>query len=729
MYLKFFFAACVLAAMSVACTDTTPPAATASKLGPAFQKFGTKTGALTVDPATGKTMACKLTDAPMLGPQGQGKVCDRAAMMWAVVIPDDACTYPDNAFAQLSCNYVPCQDAAECDDNLSGTVDACEWTESSVAKGTGICLHYWDACSVGDKGTLCHVEGFVVCDSKGKCACDAVMPAKGSTETCNNLDDDCNGKTDDGKNADGSDFNLGKACDGDDTDKCTNGTWTCASNGMGAECVNEFVKNIGESCDGVDNDCNGVTDDKWPTLGQACDGDDSDKCANGVVTCADKNSVSCLEIGKNVTEWCDGKDNTCEGNTDEGCDDDGDLYCDMSMKVSKDAKCSKSKLPLDASQIAGDDCNDSAMAINLGATEMCDTVDNNCDGKTDDGFFLGDACVSGNNDGVCMTTGKFASCAADGKTAVCDAKKDQTKVSAEVCDNLDNNCDGKTDEGCDDDNDGYCDASMKVSKDAKCSKSKLPADASQIAGDDCNDSSKNISPAATESCNGLDDQCDGKTDEGCDDDADGFCDSAMVFASGASCKQSVGGVGDCNDNDKSVNPDAVEVCDTVDNNCDGKTDKSAAGVSVCATACANAVLVNCGDAVSLSMKTNPFKGMFTPASSYTCPVAGKSTLYNTNVGATELYVVVQGAVGKIATMTLAGPKGTSGRAFLLNSCSPANPGAYSDQQCLAPAGNFGTLSTGVVKAAVVGNVKVGSQVIAIDSDGEIDGLTAVVTCN
>jgi len=76
-------------------------------------------------------------------------------------------------------------------------------------------------------------------------------------------------------------------------------------------------------------------------------------------------------------------------------------------------------------------------------------------------------------------------------------------------------------------------------------------------GGDCDGADPAINPGATETCDGIDNNCDSLVDEGFDTDGDGF----------TSCS------GDCNDGDAGINPGATEICDGIDNNCDSLVDE------------------------------------------------------------------------------------------------------------------------------------------------------------
>ena len=166
-------------------------------------------------------------------------------------------------------------------------------------------------------------------------------------------------------------------------------------------------------------------------------------------------------------------------------------------------------------------------------------------------------------------------------------------MELELCNDIDDDCDGLID-GEDDnvDPDGvrawYADADGDGFGDAATSELSCSSLEGFVEGDasDCDDTNPDVNPAAQEICSGFDDDCDGLVD-GDDDsldatgsgveswpdgDGDGYGDA---FGGGWACERPPGNVDnslDCNDADASINPDASEICDGADNDCDGLTD-------------------------------------------------------------------------------------------------------------------------------------------------------------
>src|SRR3989338_11109074 len=107
----------------------------------------------------------------------------------------------------------------------------------------------------------CKGYGQLMPDSTGKLQCNGVVDeSTKSDESCNGVDDDCDGETDE------TDPNRGKACDGADSDKCMNGKVVCKANGSGEECSAETKSDIKELCNGADDDCDGVADEDFTDL-------------------------------------------------------------------------------------------------------------------------------------------------------------------------------------------------------------------------------------------------------------------------------------------------------------------------------------------------------------------------------------------------------------------------------------------------------------------------------
>jgi hypothetical protein len=160
----------------------------------------------------------------------------------------------------------------------------------------------------------------------------------------------------------------------------------------------------------------------------------------------------------------------------------------------------------------------------------------------------------------------------------CDDSDPTTYLNApELCDGLDNDCDGTADDGLtfityyeDNDGDGF---GTTVST-TECEK---PAGYATKDGD-CNDKVYDINPDADEECDGIDNDCNKIPDDGLTfityyEDADG--DSFGTTNSQSACEKPTGYAeldGDCDDTDKTINPDADELCDVIDNDCDGHID-------------------------------------------------------------------------------------------------------------------------------------------------------------
>ncbi|MCB9694188.1 MAG: hypothetical protein H6736_20450 [Alphaproteobacteria bacterium] len=226
---------------------------------------------------------------------------------------------------------------------------------------------------------------------------------------------------------------------------------------------------------------------------------------------------------------------------------------------------------------AEEDCNDADASVHPEATELCDGVDQDCDGVADDGLTFADWFVDADGDG--FGTGTATSACAPVTGAVQDGSDcDDTNASVnpgaiETCDGIDEDCSGTADDGLtftdwfvDADLDGYG-AGLPTSACA-------PIAGSVEDGTDCNDADADVSPAAIEVCDGIDQDCDDAIDEGVlstfsvDLDLDGYGTDVLACADPDGAGTEV--PGDCDDGDASAYPGAVELCDGVDTACDGR---------------------------------------------------------------------------------------------------------------------------------------------------------------
>jgi len=446
-------------------------------------------------------------------------------------------------------------------------------------------------CEVGNCCPTSCVTGYADCDKECFNGCEFKI----TDEVCNGEDDNCNGAIDEKFPG------QGEPCDSQEVGVCTPGKWVC-QDGLKVCKPNIAPGSKAETCNGLDDDCNGVADDGLENMGPCVAVGYKGICAEGIKSCK-AGSPECLPGTAHLTDdICNSKDDDCDGSVDEdegadGCktyywDNDSDYYGDP-----MNSKCLCKKQDKFTTEKAGD-CNDGDPAIHEGAKETCDGVDENCVGGVDDGV-PPKSCTSpdicGNGSQECFL-GLWGDCVGTPKKQCTNYADCSTYMAcscntppAEKCDNKDNDCDGDTDEGVkttyykDNDADGY--GSSKSGTTEACS---VPANYSSN-NQDCDDNDPKQKPGATETCNNEDDDCDGATDEGVqttyykDSDADGYGSSssgtkqACSLPSGYSTNNT-----DCDDSNKSINPGAKEVCDNMgkDEDCDKQTDEGCAIVQL-----------------------------------------------------------------------------------------------------------------------------------------------------
>ncbi len=376
-----------------------------------YLSYGTSSGNYTSGFSTGNVLTVDVPDLQ----NGQ--------TYYFVVKAIDA-QHNESAWSNEASWTVPYEECNGLDDDYDGTTD--EDVEGQACPlQDGVCASASQVCSNGD---------WTPCDAS----------AYGSDyepeeSRCDGLDNDCDGSTDEDLTAPACELQQGvclgshKVCNGQ------SGWSDCGADEYGADYEAEET-----TCDSLDNDCDGATDEG---LDSCCSEGDTNSCSTdegectvGQQVCDAQGRWSDCDGVMPVAETCDGLDNDCDGDTDEGLSGDP---CPL-----QDGVCAGSHQMCDGSG-GWRACDASAYGDDFEEQESrCDGLDNDCDGATDEDL-TGPACPL--QQGVCA--GSTQVCAGTSGWSECGAASYGSDYEAEEtrCDQLDNDCDGETDEG------GVCD--------------------------------------------------------------------------------------------------------------------------------------------------------------------------------------------------------------------------------------------------------------------------------
>ena len=467
------------------------------------------------------------------------EVCDRTTHICRAGVPpacDDgvACTVDGCDEALSGCRHTPAD--SFCDDG-----DFCNGREQCAA-GTGCVAGTPESCDDGDP---CTVD---VCET----------PAGGGGRCVNRTLD-----------RDGDRFGPGAACGGD----CDDGN---AARHPDAP----------EVCNGVDDDCDTTVDETFACV-RGATRDCTTVCGSpGVTTCG----TSCTwGACAPLAETCNGRDDDCDGETDEGFD----------CAAGATRPCAIGSCAGGGYQTCSPVCAWEAECHPYEPyVEVCDTLDNDCDGVPDDGF----PCVQYSS-GTCTTT-----CGSTGsRTCSATCTWGPCAVPREECNGRDDDCDTRVDNGfdCPRGGSGPCTTSCGTTGsrvcDARCAWGDCtpPAETCNGRDDDCDTlcdngfpccagaagepclttcgstGTRSCSPACAwgacvppaETCNGRDDDCDTLCDDGfpCCAGSSGSCTTVCGTTGSRVCTSSCGW-------EACVAP--PETCNGRDDDCDGGTDNT-----------------------------------------------------------------------------------------------------------------------------------------------------------
>jgi hypothetical protein len=291
----------------------------------------------------------------------------------------------------------PCASDMECPGGACLSIDNSGRCEAACTSNTQCLAGY--ACKPDPTGNH---AGMFCQPTIGTCTCSAAN--QGGVRTCQGL------------------TNQFGTCLGTQTCDAATGWSACTARGASAE-----------TCNGIDDDCDGIVDENVPGVGAACTNSNAAGTCPGVTACNGAAGIQCA--GQVPTqELCNGIDDNCNGQIDEGF-----ANLNQSCFVGMGA-CQREGAFVCNTTHDGTVCN---ATPGVATPEKCNGIDDDCDGVIDNGFpQLGQQCSQGQ--GACQVFGTFA-CKADGTGVTCPVTPGTG--TTETCNYIDDDCNGIVDDG------------------------------------------------------------------------------------------------------------------------------------------------------------------------------------------------------------------------------------------------------------------------------------------